>query len=152
MFNSMEDRYEELYYAAENARKNSYAPYSGFKVGAALLVKPDDESFLPINKTYTGVNIENSSFGATLCAERVAFAKAICDGIHTRAKDGQNPFIAIAVSAGDESEAIPCGICRQFMLEFAPDIDVITKANGVIKHRSLSDLCPEGFIIDQSDK
>lgn len=139
---------EDLYYAAEDARKNAYAPYSDFKVGAALLVKPNEDSVLPINKIYTGVNIENGSYGATLCAERVAFAKAISDGILSYDL-GENPFVAIAVSAGDEDEALPCGICRQFMSEFAPDIAVITKADGAIRMRNLSQLLPESFQLEK---
>lgn len=143
-------KYEDLYYAAEDARRNAYAPYSDFRVGAALLVKPNEDSVLPINKIYTGVNIENGSYGATLCAERVAFAKAISDGI-LQYDLGENPFIAIAVSAGDE-EALPCGICRQFMSEFAPEIVVITKAEGEIRIRNLKQLLPESFQLEQEKK
>lgn len=143
-------KYEDLYYAAEDARRNSYAPYSDFKVGAALLVKPNEDSLLPKNKMYTGVNIENGSYGATLCAERVAFAKAICDGV-LNYDIGENPFIAIAVSAGDNDEALPCGICRQFMSEFAPDIAVITKKDGQIKMRRLDQLLPESFHLEKDN-
>ena len=138
---------EDLYYAAENARKNAYAPYSDFKVGAALLVIPNEDSMLPVNKIYTGVNIENGSYGATLCAERVAFAKAISDGV-LNYDIGQNPFIAIAVSAGDE-EALPCGICREFMSEFAPEITVVTKADKQIRLRNLTQLLPESFQLNK---
>ena len=138
---------EDLYYAAENARKNAYAPYSDFRVGAALLVRPNEDSVLPVNKLYTGVNIENGSYGATLCAERVAFAKAISDGV-LNYDIGQNPFIAIAVSAGDE-EALPCGICRQFMSEFAPEITVVTKADKQIRLRNLTQLLPESFQLNK---
>ncbi|MGX8773953.1 MAG: cytidine deaminase [Bacillota bacterium] len=141
---------EDLYYAAEDARKHAYAPYSDFRVGAALLVKPNEDSVIPINKMYTGVNIENGSYGATLCAERVAFAKAISDGI-LEYDIGENPFIAIAVSAGDE-EALPCGICRQFMSEFAPEITIVTKANGQIRVRNLMQLLPESFQLDKEEK
>jgi cytidine deaminase len=140
---------EDLYYAAENARKNAYAPYSDFKVGAALLVRPNEDSVLPVNKIYTGVNIENGSYGATLCAERVAFAKAISDGV-LNYDIGQNPFIAIAVSAGEE-EALPCGICRQFMSEFAPEITIVTKADKQIRLRNLTQLLPESFQLNKED-
>ncbi|MCQ2544863.1 MAG: cytidine deaminase [Clostridia bacterium] len=143
-------KFEDLYYAAEDARKNAYAPYSDFRVGAALLVKPNEDSVIPINKIYTGVNIENGSYGATLCAERVAFAKAISDGV-LQYDLGENPFIAIAVSAGDE-EALPCGICRQFMSEFAPEIVVITKAEGEIRIRNLKQLLPESFQLEKEEK
>jgi len=141
---------EDLYYAAEDARKNAYAPYSDFKVGAALLVKPNEDSVLPVNKIYTGVNIENGSYGATLCAERVAFAKAISDGI-LGYDIGENPFVAIAVSAGEE-EALPCGICRQFMSEFAPEITIVTKADGQIRIRNLMQLLPESFQLNKEEK
>ena len=141
---------EDLYYAAEDARKHAYAPYSDFKVGAALLVKPNEDSVIPINKMYTGVNIENGSYGATLCAERVAFAKAISDGV-LEYDIGDNPFIAIAVSAGEE-EALPCGICRQFMSEFAPEITIVTKADGQIRIRNLMQLLPESFQLNKDEQ
>ena len=141
---------EDLYYAAEEARKHAYAPYSDFRVGAALLVKPNEDSVLPINKIYTGVNIENGSYGATLCAERVAFAKAISDGV-LEYDIGEKPFVAIAVSAGEE-EALPCGICRQFMSEFAPEITIVTKADGQIRIRNLMQLLPESFQLNKEEK
>ena len=141
---------EDLYYAAEDARKHAYAPYSDFRVGAALLVRPNEDSVLPVNKIYTGVNIENGSYGATLCAERVAFAKAISDGI-LEYDIGENPFIAIAVSAGEE-EALPCGICRQFMSEFAPEITIVTKADGQFRIRNLMQLLPESFQLNKEEK
>lgn len=123
---------ERLYEIAEGARANAYAPFSGFCVGAALLT--DD------GKIYTGVNIENSSYGATICAERVAFSKAI--------SEGERDFVKIAISAGDV-ESIPCGICRQFMYEFSPEIEVITKADGVLKSKKLNELLPEGFVLNK---
>ncbi len=98
-----------LFELARAASGNAYAPFSHYRVGAALLTKG--------GKIYTGVNIENSSFGATICAERTAFVKAI--------SEGERKFEAIAIY-GSDSEAVPCGICRQFMFEFAPDLIVIT--------------------------
>ena len=127
--------HEELYEVAEKARENSFAPFSKFRVGAAVLLKD--------GRVYTGVNIENSSYGATICAERTAFVKAISEGALKGDADGC-PFEAIAVSAG-EDEAVPCGICRQFMFEFAPEITVITKRAGELIARPLSRLLPEGF-------
>ena len=121
---------EKLYAIAEGARANAYVPFSRFCVGAALLT---DEG-----EIYTGVNIENSSYGATICAERVAFVKAI--------SEGKRAFRKIAISAGD-TESVPCGICRQFMYEFSPEIEIITKADGMLKSRPLSDLLPEGFVL-----
>ncbi|MDD7016189.1 MAG: cytidine deaminase [Firmicutes bacterium] len=99
----------QLYDIAQTVSRNAYAPYSGFKVGAALLTED--------GRVYSGVNIENSSYGATICAERTAFVKAI--------SEGEKQFTAIAVYEEGE-EAIPCGICRQFMYEFSPDIMFIT--------------------------
>ena len=143
-------KFEDLYYVAEDARKHAYAPYSDFRVGAALLVRPNEDSVLPKNKIYTGVNIENGSYGATLCAERVAFAKAISSGV-LEYDTGQNPFIAIAVSAGDD-EALPCGICRQFMSEFAPELIVVTKSEGQIRIRNLAQLLPESFQLNKEER
>lgn len=120
--------FRELYEMAVAARKNAYAPFSKFQVGAALMTSE--------GKVYTGVNVENSSYGATICAERTAFVKAI--------SEGEKSFEAIAVSAGDE-EATPCGICLQFMYEFEPNITVITMAEEGLRARSLRDLLPAGF-------
>lgn len=88
---------------AVKARNNAYVPYSHFTVGAAVLCTD--------GAIFTGCNIENASFGATICAERVALTKAISEG-HTKFE-----AIAIAADNGDEY-IVPCGICRQFMSEF----------------------------------
>lgn len=125
-----QDARKELYVKALEARENAYAPFSGFKVGAALIT--EDGSI------YTGVNIENSSYGATICAERTAFVKAI--------SEGHRKFKAIAVTAGDEEEALPCGICRQFMFEFSPEMEVITGTDiSDLDVRTLEELLPGGF-------
>ena len=119
----------QLYDIAQTVSRNAYAPYSGFKVGAALLTED--------GRVYSGVNIENSSYGATICAERTAFVKAI--------SEGEKQFTAIAVYAEGE-EAIPCGICRQFMYEFAPEIMVITgTSRDELNVRTLTELLPVGF-------
>ena len=121
---------KELYEKALEARKNAYVPFSGFKVGAALLTED--------GSVYTGVNVENSSYGATICAERTAFVKAI--------SEGQRKFRAIAVTAGEEQESLPCGICRQFMYEFAPDMEIITGTDiEKLNVRTLEQLLPDGF-------
>lgn len=121
-----------LFELARAASGNAYAPFSHYRVGAALLTKG--------GKIYTGVNIENSSFGATICAERTAFVKAI--------SEGERKFEAIAIY-GSDSEAVPCGICRQFMFEFAPDLIVITAEDPDELHiRSLDVLLPEGFRLE----
>ena len=120
---------------AQEAAKNAYAPYSGFAVGAALL-SSDGEVF-------TGCNIENSSFGATCCAERTAFFKAVSEGVYD--------FDAIAVVGGKDGDfskpCPPCGICRQVMAEFCgPDFKIIL-ANGSDEAKvfALSKLLPESF-------
>ncbi len=126
------DTARSLYAKAQAASSNAYAPFSNYRVGAALMTEE--------GRVYTGVNIENSSFGATICAERTAFVKAI--------SEGERKFKAIAIY-GSDSEAVPCGICRQFMFEFAPEIIVITAANPDELHiRSLSALLPEGFRLE----
>lgn len=124
--------YRELYRTADGAKENAYAPFSDFRVGAALLTEE--------GKVYTGVNIENSSFGATICAERTAFVKAV--------SEGERKFSAIAI-ASSGGEALPCGICRQFMYEFAPEIDVITgEDENSLRVQSLSQLLPQGFRLE----
>ena len=128
MKNDNDNVYRELYKVAAEVRRNAYAPYSKFKVGAALLSEN--------GKIYTGVNIENASYGATICAERSAISTAITDG--------ERSFEAIAIAAGEES-AFPCGICRQVLAEFAPDIAIIV-GNGVdLKSYSLEELIPHSF-------
>ncbi len=126
--------YKALYAKALEARENAYAPFSGFKVGAALLTED--------GKIYTGVNIENSSYGATICAERTAFVKAI--------SEGKRDFKALAVTAGSEQEALPCGICRQFMYEFSPRLEVITGTDiEALNVRTLEELLPGGFRLEK---
>ena len=126
----------QLYDIAQTVSRNAYTPYSGFKVGAALLTED--------GRVYSGVNIENSSYGATICAERTAFVKAI--------SEGEKQFTAIAVYAEGE-EAIPCGICRQFMYEFAPEIMVITgTSRDELNVRTLTELLPVGFSLKGGKK
>ena len=123
-----------LYAEALKARENAYAPFSGFQVGAALLTED--------GQVYTGVNIENSSYGATICAERTAFVKAI--------SEGHRKFKALAVTAGDEQEALPCGICRQFLYEFSPELEIITGTDEEhLNIRTLEELLPLGFRLEK---
>ena len=125
--------YRELYKAADAAKENAYAPFSKFNVGAALLTGS--------GRVYTGVNVENSSYGGTICAERTAFAKAV--------SEGERSFRAIAIAASG-GEALPCGICRQFMYEFEPEMDVITGENEEsLRVHKLSQLLPEGFRLEK---
>jgi len=122
--------YDILIEKAQEAMKNAYVKYSNFKVGAALLTKS--------GKIYTGCNIENSSYGATICAERVAFTKAI--------SEGEREFEAIAVASDLEGFTYPCGICRQFMSEWGLDIKVITRYRGKERVHTIGELLPEAFV------
>ncbi len=121
---------------ALEARKMAYAPYSGYAVGAALLTAD--------GRRYLGSNIENASYGATNCAERTAFFKAVSDGVRD--------FAAIAIAGGKIGEtpveyAYPCGICRQVMQEFCRDDFVIYVVKSERDYRSytLKELLPFGF-------
>jgi cytidine deaminase len=101
--------YEELIKKSIEAQKFSYAPYSKFNVGAALLTKS--------GRIFTGCNVENASFGATNCAERTAIFKAI--------SEGENKFTAIAITSNSKHYTYPCGICRQVISEFSPNMDIV---------------------------
>ncbi|MFV0518623.1 MAG: cytidine deaminase [Aminipila sp.] len=121
--------YKDLFIKSREVAKNAYAPFSKFNVGAALLASD--------GRVFTGVNVENSSFGGTICAERTAFTKAISEGVRE--------FTAIAIT-GNGKEAWPCGICRQFMYEFAPDLTVITgDSEEDLQIMPLRELLPHGF-------
>lgn len=122
--------YDTLIEKAQIAMKNAYVKYSNFKVGAALLTKS--------GKVYTGCNIENSSYGASICAERVAFTKAI--------SEGEREFEAIAIASDLKGFTYPCGICRQFMSEWGLDIKVVTKSGDKVRIHTIGELLPEAFI------
>ncbi len=118
----------QLISAARTARENAYAPYSGYKVGAAVLTAR--------GKIYTGANFENAAFGAGTCAERVALGAALAAG--------EREFVAVACVGADVS-ITPCGICRQALAEFG-DMDVICAGeNGEIRKYRLSELLPHSF-------
>lgn len=116
---------------AKKAMGNAYAPYSGFSVGAALLTT-DGEIF-------TGCNVENSSFGATICAERCAVLKAI--------SEGYTSFDKIAIVSSGNELTYPCGVCRQFLSEFMDnDSEIILEdSDGIIKVYTLGELIPFAF-------
>ncbi|MFI3201195.1 MAG: cytidine deaminase [Eubacteriales bacterium] len=136
----MTERESEIYNlvkrAIEAMEQQSYAPYSHFQVGAALLTKS--------GKIYTGGNIENAAYTPTNCAERTAFFKAV--------SEGEREFKSIAVVGGAEgvltSFTAPCGVCRQVMMEFCnPDEFTIILANSIYEQRiyTLKELLPAGF-------
>lgn len=117
---------ERLIELAREVRRQAYAPYSNFRVGAALLGAS--------GQAYTGCNVENISYGLTVCAERVALFKAV--------SEGEREFRAIAVVT--DNAASPCGACRQVLSEFGRDMEVIIAQDGCEGYEilSLSDLLP----------
>jgi cytidine deaminase len=121
---------EELVTAAVRVREKAYAPYSQFKVGAALLGKS--------GAIYTGCNVENASYGATICAERGAVLKAV--------SEGETAFLALAVVGDTSTPIVPCGICRQFLGEFNPNLPLIlANLQGARVVTTLQDLFPSPF-------
>jgi cytidine deaminase len=124
------ERAAELRDAAFGAMENAYAPYSRFRVGAA--VRTSTGSII------SGCNVENAAYGEALCAERVAIAAAVAQGM--------KEFEEIAIASESDEPAAPCGSCRQTMSEFAPDLKVTSYAkNGKQVTWRLSDLLPEAF-------
>ncbi|MBX4263227.1 cytidine deaminase [Clostridium estertheticum] len=123
--------YEKLVSQALQARKNAYAPYSNFKVGAAVLT--DD------GKVFTGCNIENASYGATNCAERTAIFKAVSEGYKT--------IKAIAIVGVQNDYTYPCGICRQVIAEFATDDTKIILGKNDTEYivKTLDEILPGAF-------
>lgn len=122
---------DELIAQARDARRWAHAPYSNFSVGAALLSSD--------GRVFTGCNVENSTYGLSMCAERVAIFKAI--------SDGANEIERIAVVTDHEQIAPPCGCCRQMIWEFASDDTEVILANlsGVVRTYRIRDLLPEAF-------
>lgn len=120
----------DLAAAALAAREHAHAPFSGFRVGAAL----EDSS----GRVYTGCNIENVTYGLTLCAERVAVFKAV--------SEGAREFRRIAIAADTETLTPPCGACRQILWEFCGDIEVLlANPRGKRETLRLKDLFPRAF-------
>ena len=121
---------DALIEAALRARENAHAPFSHFKVGAAL----EDSA----GRIHTGCNVENASYGLTLCAERVAVFKAV--------SEGARQFRRVAVAADTDTLTPPCGACRQILWEFCGDVDlVLTNLAGKTETFRLKDLFPRPF-------
>ncbi|HEY2955833.1 MAG TPA: cytidine deaminase [Candidatus Eisenbacteria bacterium] len=116
---------------AARAREQAYAPYSGFPVGAALLTRG--------GRVVRGCNVENGSFGLSICAERNAVFKAV--------SEGERDFVAVAVTAGPKNNASPCGACRQVLREFSPDLVVFWQdARGRILKARIEELLRKPFV------
>ena len=121
---------EELKAAAVSMLDRAYCPYSHFAVGAALECGD--------GTVFTGCNIENAAYSPTICAERTAVAKAVSEG-HT-------DFVRIVVAGRCESFCVPCGVCRQVLREFAPDMEIIClNSKGEEQVFTLSELLPHSF-------
>ena len=119
----------ELFQAAVKARENAYIPYSHFGVGAAVRAKD--------GRIFTGCNIENASYGLTVCAERNAIFAAV--------KEGVREFAALCVTAAPPAPVAPCGACRQVMAEFQIPVIYLTNLKGDVKETSLEELLPYSF-------
>lgn len=124
---------------AREAQEKAYAPYSGFRVGAAIIAG---------GEIFEGVNVENASYGATLCAERAAVAAAVSAGF--------TEIDAVAVVGDSEAPTVPCGACRQVLAEFNPEMRVVMggRTDAVTVTR-LGELFPEPFVrgyLDQDDE
>jgi cytidine deaminase len=127
--------YDTLIAAARQARENAHAPYSNFRVGAALRAKS--------GRIYTGGNVESASYGLTCCAERVAIFKAI--------SEGERGFDAIAVVTDAATPAPPCGACRQVIWEFCGDVPVLlANLQGRVTHERAGKLLPHPFDLSSS--
>ncbi len=121
---------EELIKKAFEVRENAYVPYSHFKVGAALLAAS--------GRVYTGCNVESASYGGTNCAERTALFKAV--------SEGEREYKAIAVVGDPATYTFPCGICRQVLMEFGTDLEVIVaRTENDYKVFTLDELLPHSF-------
>ncbi len=122
---------QELYEAAVKARENAYCPYSHFAVGAAVRTKD--------GHIFTGCNIENASYGLTVCAERNAIFSAV--------QAGYREFLALLVTANTPDPVSPCGACRQVMAEFKISKIVVTNLHGVCRETTIEALLPDGFTL-----
>jgi len=125
-----------LLQSARNALRHAYAPYSGFKVGAAILTQK--------GKIFTGCNVENASYGLTICAERSAIFSAVADS------DGEKLVLrAVAVVNEKEVPCPPCGACRQVISEFGGETIVLFKSEQGYQELAISELLPSSFRFTQ---
>jgi cytidine deaminase len=126
----MNEDLQQLVEAARDVREKAYAPYSEFRVGAAVRTKG--------GKIYTGCNVESASYGLTVCAERVAIWKAV--------SEGEKEFTNIAVVADTQELTPPCGVCRQILWEFCGDVPVtFSNLNGKTETVTMKELLPRAF-------
>ncbi len=132
----MKEKLDMLLHLAKEAAHKAYSPYSGFKVGSAVLTRE--------GKTFSGCNIENASFSMTLCAERTAIFKAV--------SEGYRDFVAIAIYVDSDVVFSPCGACRQVMAEFNAALDIVYANRNDIEYSNLSTLLPGAFNLSNERK
>lgn len=129
--NIAHEQQEQMLAAARAAFKNAHAPYSNFKVGASILTERGMQ--------FSGCNVENASYGLTICAERNAiFAAVAAEGPGMRIK-------AVAVATAQDGPCAPCGACRQVIFEFGPDAVVLFRGKSGTEQMTITKLLPEGF-------
>jgi len=121
--------HDSLLAKARETMANAYAPYSGLRVGAALLAED--------GSVHTGCNVENASYGLTICAERAAVAGAVARGA--------TAFRAVAIVSDGDQAVPPCGACRQVLAEFAPDMVIVSEGGSERREWRLGALLPEPF-------
>lgn len=123
---------DQLLKLAYEASKNAYAPYSKFHVGACVLYND--------GSVYTGCNVENASYGLSLCAERSALSRAVVDGKHSG-------LSAIAICGPNVEPCFPCGACRQWIVEFSRDAKIVVQDKDGFKEFSIHELLPHSFFL-----
>lgn len=126
---------DELLRRAGEVQQNAHAPYSRFRVGAAVRSGS--------GRVYVGCNVENASYGATICAER----SAICAMVAA----GETQLVEVAIVADGDEPAMPCGVCRQVMTEFGTEVAIVTRAGAREKNATLSELMPEPFVFEPKE-
>jgi cytidine deaminase len=117
--------------AARAAREHAYAPYSKFRVGAAVLTHAGN--------VHVGCNVENASYGATICAERAAIFRMV--------SSGETGLSAVAIYVDEPEPAMPCGMCRQVIAEFGSDVRIVTAGRIEVKESTIAALLPEAFVL-----
>ncbi len=128
-----DDLVEALIESARAVRECAYAPYSGFRVGAAVISTD--------HRIHVGCNVECASYGATLCAERAAIARMVASG--------EKRLVAVAIFVDESEPAMPCGICRQVIAELGPRAEIISSTLQARKRATIEQLLPDAFVLNR---